>query len=101
MAGSKPQLNPCKNAFLAELNAATSLVGAVHAVPSSVKPSARPTLHPKYKVQVVELAFMGVVAAWEEFLEATLVRYVAGAKTTSGYQRRNMAWPQTSGALIK
>jgi len=44
-----------------------------------------PTLHPKYKVQVVELAFMGVVAAWEEFLEATLVRYVAGAKTASGY----------------
>jgi hypothetical protein len=28
---------------------------------------------------------MGVIAAWEEFLERTLVRYVAGAATDSGY----------------
>jgi hypothetical protein len=28
---------------------------------------------------------MGVIAAWEEFLERTLVRYLAGAATNSGY----------------
>ncbi len=28
---------------------------------------------------------MGVVGAWEEFLERTFVRYVAGATTSSGY----------------
>jgi len=85
MAGRKPQLDPSKRVFLAELVAATNLVAAIQAVPSSIRPSATPALHPKYKIQVVELAFMGVVAAWEEFLEATLVRYVAGAKTASGY----------------
>jgi len=85
MAGRKPNLNPCKTSFLAELKSAESLVKAIQAVPSSVKSSKGPSLHPKYKVQVVELAFMGVVAAWEEFLEATLVRYVAGAKTAKPY----------------
>lgn len=29
---------------------------------------------------------MGVVAAWEEFLEDSLVRYVAGAKAKAGYK---------------
>jgi hypothetical protein len=35
---------------------------------------------------VVELAFMAVVASWEEFLEDSLVRYVAGAKTAGNYR---------------
>ena len=85
MAGRKPKLEPSRTAFLAELAAAANLVAAIHKVPSSVKASTSPTLHQKYKVQVVELAFMAIVAAWEEYLEATLIRYVAGAKTASGY----------------
>ncbi|WP_158970544.1 hypothetical protein [Chachezhania sediminis] len=32
------------------------------------------------------MAFMGLVASWEEFLERSLVRYLAGATTDSGYQ---------------
>lgn len=86
MAGRKPQVDPCKVALLAELRAATNLAAAIQAIPSSVSTGAAPTIHPKYKVQVVELAFMGVVAAWEEFLEATLVRYIAGAESKSGYK---------------
>lgn len=44
-----------------------------------------PKLHVKQARRVVELAFMGIVAAWEEFLEGTMVRYVAGAKTVSRF----------------
>ena len=29
---------------------------------------------------------MGMVSSWEEFVEDSLVRYVAGAKTTAGYK---------------
>jgi hypothetical protein len=36
-------------------------------------------------LRVVELAFMGVCAAWEDFLENVMVRYLAGARTNSSY----------------
>ncbi len=35
--------------------------------------------------RAVELAFMAVCAAWEDLLEASMVRYLAGARTTRGY----------------
>ena len=42
----------------------------------------------KHVYRTVELAFMGVCAAWEDFLEDTMVRYLADAKTDSGYRPR-------------
>jgi hypothetical protein len=35
---------------------------------------------------VVEIAFMGVVASWEEFIERSLVRFLTGARTKNGYK---------------
>ncbi|MDL5034569.1 hypothetical protein QRD43_21875 [Pelomonas sp. APW6] len=61
-------------------------MAAISALPQQVHPNAPAGLHPKYVRQVVELAFMGLVAAWEEFLEQALVRYVAGAKAKNGYK---------------
>ena len=44
----------------------------------------RLALHVKQVRRVIELAFLGVCAAWEEFLEETFVRYLAGAAPAAG-----------------
>lgn len=72
--------------LIKEIDAALRLVASVHSLPrSSPHPNAPAGLHPSHVTQVAELAFMGMVAAWEEFLEHSLVRYVAGAATNTGH----------------
>ena len=82
MAGRPPKVDHVRNGLLSEANSARNLVARVLALPRGVREG---ELHPKHARQIVELAFMGVVSAWDEFLERTLVRYVAGAVTDSGY----------------
>ena len=86
MPGRPPKVTQVKDAFLNEISAARSLLAAINSIPAKVRPSARVGLHPKYVQQVIELAFMAVVAAWEEFLERSLVRYQAGAQTPTDYR---------------
>src|SRR4051794_9564130 len=86
MAGRPPEVEHVKRTLLDEVASARGLVDAIRAIPPKVRPSNAVGLHPKYAQQVIELAFMGVVAAWEEFLERSLVRYLAGARTASGYR---------------
>lgn len=69
--------------FLREIQSARNLVSSVHALPRYSPKAAG--IHPAHVLQVAELAFMGLVASWEEFLERSLVRYVAGTTTASGY----------------
>lgn len=85
-SGRPAKVDHVREAFLSEIASATSLVIAVKALPSKVRPSSNPGIHPKYVGQVVELAFMGLVASWEEFVERSLVRYLTGARTNSGYE---------------
>jgi hypothetical protein len=85
MAGRPPEIDHVKAAFLRELQAATDLGTKVRGFIGGINPTGRNGLHPKHVRQVIELAFMGAVASWEEFLERALVRYVAGAKTKAGY----------------
>lgn len=85
MPGRPPEVDHVKKTFLAEIKAAEELVSQIQQFKGGINPKGPKGLHPKYVRQVVELAFMGVVASWEEFLELTLVRYIAGAKTKSGY----------------
>jgi len=84
--GRPAKVDHVRKAFLAEVDQAIALVDAIRTLPSKVKPSNNPGIHPKHANQVVGLAFMGLIASWEEFLERTLVRYVTGAKTASSYQ---------------
>jgi len=86
MPGRPPKVTHIRDAFLAEIATARSLVAAVRALPQQVHPNAPQGIHPKHVRQITGLAFMGVIAAWEEFLEGTLVRYLAGAATDSGYK---------------
>jgi hypothetical protein len=43
------------------------------------------TFHPRVAFKVVGLAFLSVVAAWEEYLENSFLRYMTGAKSESLY----------------
>jgi hypothetical protein len=63
---------------------AADLVGAIRDV-AAINPRAEgPRIHPEQARRVVELAFLGLVAAWDEFLEQSFVRYLAGAKSSDG-----------------
>lgn len=85
MPGRPPKLTHVRDSFLKEITTARGLVATMLSLPQQVHPNAPNGIHPKHVRQVVGLAFMGVIAAWEEFLERTLVRYVAGATADSGY----------------
>lgn len=83
--GRAPKLDHVRDSFLSALVSAETLHNDVQRV-ASVRPSpGRPTLHIKHSLRVSELAFMGMVSAWEDFLEQTTMRYLAGGKAGSGY----------------
>jgi hypothetical protein len=85
-AGRPPEVEHTKERLLRKIGSAYGLVTAILALPVQVNPNGPAGLHPKHARQIVELAFMAMVAAWEEFLEQVLVRYVAGAATANGYR---------------
>ena len=83
MPGRPPKVDHIRKGFLNEIRSARTLVSTVGQLPRKIQPSNKVGIHPKYVEQITGLAFMGVVSAWEEFLELTLVRYVAGAAGTN------------------
>ena len=83
--GRPPKVDHIRNGFIYQISVARNLETAVQRL-AAIHPGAGPHLHPKHVFRSVELAFMGVCAAWEDFLEATMIRYLAGAKTNSGYE---------------
>jgi hypothetical protein len=89
MAGRPPKVTHVRESFLGEVTTARGLVDAIDGLPRKVHPSIQIGIHPKHMRQVVELAFVGVIAAWEEFLERALVRYLAGATTASSYSPKH------------
>lgn len=84
-----PKVDHVRDSFLAEIASATNLVTSIDGLPRKVHPATQVGIHPKHVRQVFELAFMGIIAAWEEFLERSLVRYLAGATTDSSYTPSN------------
>lgn len=83
---NKIAIDSVRDKFLLEIDSAANLVNSINALPRWSPRATQRGIHPSHVYQVAELAFMGLVAAWEEFLEDTLVRYVAGATTKSGFQ---------------
>lgn len=83
---AKPQIDHVRRTLIAEIIRAQNLVHAVQALPGRSPRSQGDGLYAKQVAQIIELAFMGMVSAWEEFLEASLVRYMTGTATkTTGY----------------
>ena len=85
MAGRPPKVDHVRRDFIHKTNASRNLVRAIDQLPRMDARRNVDGIHPKHVVQITELAFMGAVSAWEEFLDRTLVRYLAAAATDSGY----------------
>lgn len=81
----RPVIATVRANFLLEIEKAKRMNAAFEALPRKVNPSVAIGIHPKYVQKSRELAFLGVVSAWEEFLEQTLVRYLMGAQSSNGY----------------
>jgi hypothetical protein len=52
------------------------------------------SFHPRVASKIVGLSFLSIVSAWEEYLEGSFLRYMAGAKSESGYSPRLRMDPQ-------
>jgi uncharacterized short protein YbdD (DUF466 family) len=78
-AGRPHKVEHVRKAFLDHIESAKSLVDVALKL-ERVNTGTGPGLHSKHVRRVVELAFMGIVAAWEEFVEQTMVRFLCGAK---------------------
>lgn len=81
--GRPPKVEHVRDDFLEDLNSAKDLVKAVLQFEGIHPRTRKATLHSKHVRKVVELAFMGVMSSWEEFLERCFVRYMAGASTAN------------------
>lgn len=81
MAGRPPQVGHIREAFLRHTLSAKELVETVQGISSVRATPGQARLHPEQARRIVELAFLGLISAWEEFLEQAFVRYLAGASS--------------------
>lgn len=86
--GRRVEVDHVRDKFLASLDSGLRLYEAVQKVAAISPRAATPRLQVKQTHRVVELAFLGMMASWEQFLEHTTVRYMVGARTRSGYSPR-------------
>jgi hypothetical protein len=85
VAGRPPKVDHLRIGFKNDTQSAWALVQSALRL-SGINPNTDcPRLHTEHARRVVELAFLGMVASWEEFLEQVFVRYMAGAKTDTGF----------------
>ncbi|MGD0624792.1 MAG: hypothetical protein ABSB32_08740 [Thermodesulfobacteriota bacterium] len=59
------------------------------------------TFHPRVASKVIGLSFLSIVAAWEEYLENSFLRYMTGALSETGYAPRLRIGPCKSTAHAK
>lgn len=82
-----PSLGTVKSAFGQSVFSAANLYNAVTPyVEHGYKGITENPLHPRQARRVVGLAFLSLVAAWEDFVQALFVRYMAGASSPGGYR---------------
>lgn len=82
---AKSKVEHIRRTFIGEIIRAQNMVHAIQELPRWSPKNQDNSIHTKHVNQIIELAFMGMVSAWEEFLEASLVRYMTGAATPNGY----------------
>lgn len=82
---SGPSLKSISKSFHQSLDSAVNLYAAVHVFCAWTYEGVNENaLHPAQARRVVALSFLAAVASWEEFVEASFVRYLAGATSGSG-----------------
>ena len=85
VVGRQTKVNHIRDGFLSSIDSALKLYSSVQAMGTVRQSKTCPKLHVEHVRRVIELAFMGMVAGWEDFLEQTVVRYLTDAKTDSGF----------------
>ncbi len=80
----RPVVTSIRDSFLLSIKRAESLASVVQRLSAIKTKPGQPKLHPEHVGRVIELAFMGATASWEEFLEHTFIRYMAGAEWKPG-----------------
>jgi hypothetical protein len=81
-----PAIGSVSRTFYAALHSASGLASAVQPFCARNYEGIRENpLHPNQARRVIALSFLAASAAWEEFVGAVFVRYVAGATSPSGY----------------
>ena len=82
-----PAIGSVARSFYAALESASGLAAAVQPFCARTYDGIRENpLHPNQARRVVALSFLAASAAWEEFVGAVFVRYVAGAASPGGYR---------------
>jgi len=71
--------------FIADITSAENLVAKVRPLANVHPGGPQRSLHVKHVYRVVELAFMGIVSEWEDFVEQTFIRYLSDGQSDSGY----------------
>lgn len=79
MSGRPPKVDHVRESFLRDTESARDLIVAVRDISAIRRRDDGPKLHPEQARRVFELAFLGMISSWEEFLEQSFVRYLAGA----------------------
>ncbi len=78
-AGRLSRVQQIRVGFEKSILSAEGLVSDVRKLERVRTSTRQGVLHSKRVARIAELAFMGMFAAWEEFLEDTFIRYLAGA----------------------
>lgn len=94
--GRLPKVDHVRDQFTDSVDSALSLFHQVQRVSTVRLTTQCPRLHVAQVRRVIELAFMGIVSAWEEFIERSLIRYLAGATTATGYSPQYKLGPASS-----
>ncbi len=85
MSGRPAKVDHLRDAFAKRIESATQLSRTARAISGINPQTAFPRLNAEHARRVVELAFLGVLSAWEDFLEQSMTRYLAGARCDGGY----------------
>lgn len=84
MVGIK--ITPISKRFNSEVTKSFKLIKIVNEI--------KPPLKPKYIFLIVELSFLKIYLAWEQFLEDSFVKYMMGGTTASGYKVKSYVNPK-------
>jgi hypothetical protein len=97
---NKAKITTVKKAFHSDLSSSVTLFAAIKPFTDKSKTydaiQGWEPLHHAQAMRVVALAFMNIVAAWEEFVQSTFIRYMAGATSGNGYRPKLRVGPCSS-----
>jgi hypothetical protein len=86
MAGRPPEVSSAKTAFNEVLSQASRLYDAIKPFCTmNQSTTGNNSIHPKQANKFLGLAFLSILAGWEEFIEISFIRYLAGSTTRNGY----------------